>query len=273
MAKKKEVAVSNEDILAQLGESFPAPEVAPKIILPRLGMFSQDVTKKVNKKITVIHSEGDFYIEQESEEKNSDGKFIWEKEEIGSEIEAIVLYKRKQLQMYDETTEEYTSSPVFDTDEEVVPLFCNRKEVNRGTSEDLIAQYQYQDKDGRTRSSLAEDTILYIMYEKDIYQFNLRGSSKWSFSNFERDLRGKPVPSVVTHMKGEHMEKGKIIWSKTIFSEVRNLNSSELANVLDEVQKIKNSIALEKKQYQNIKKIEKKGAKDLGSGDDGFGGL
>jgi hypothetical protein len=269
MAKKQEVAVQSEDILAQLGEAFPAPEIAPKIILPRLGMFSQDVTKKVGKKIEVLHEEGTFYTERESEEKNDEGKFVWEKEEIGEEADVIILFKRKQLQMYDEATEEYTSSPVYDTDEEEVPLFCDRKEVNRGNPKDLIAEYQYTDKDGKVKSKLSEDTILYVKYEGEIYQLNLRGSSKWSFSNYQRDLRGKPVPSVVTHMVGEHQEKGKITWSKILFSEARELSNKELVEVLADVERIKNTIAVEKKQFQSIKKVGGKvESKELPSGDE-----
>lgn len=247
---KKETGLSNvlsEESLALLQESYPMDKGLNRIILPRLGMISQDKTEGKGKAMRVVAEAGTFFVERETDEINEEtGKKVWAKDEIGTEIEGIILFQRKQLRMYDETTEEYTSSPVYDTDEEVVPLFCNKTEVGRGTPKELKAKYSYTGEDGKTKSKLEDNRILYVLYNDDVYQMNLRGSSMYSFLTYARKIL---PPSVITVFNSEPKEKGSIAWNQMTFIAKRKLTEKEAQEVIEKVQEIKVAIQLEKNQY------------------------
>jgi len=127
----------DDKVLAQLQESYPVEPKTNKILLPRLALVTQDKTEGKGKAMKVVAEAGTFFIERQTDEVTDEGKQVWEKEELGEEIEGIILFQRKQLRFYDEGTEQYTSSPVYDMDDEVLPLWCDRNEVDRGTPKEL----------------------------------------------------------------------------------------------------------------------------------------
>lgn len=246
--KTKAVAnVANEETLALLQDSYPVEQGPSRISLPRLGLVSQDKTEGKGKSLHVVSEAGTFFTEKQTEEEDADGKKIWEKTEIGTTIEGIILYQRKQLKMYDQATEEFTSSPIYDNDDEVVPLWCNKAEVAKGTPAELKAKYQYVDDSGKTKSKLEDNRILYVLYDGEIYQMNLRGSSMYSFLTYARKTL---PPSVITTFSSEAKEKGSIAWNQMTFAATRKLNQTEAEEVLAKVQEIKTAIRLEKSQYQ-----------------------
>lgn len=244
---KELVNVPSDELLAQLREAYPVEANYNKIVLPRLGMYSQDQTDGKGKAMKVIAEAGTFYTEKESDEVDEEtGKKIWIKEEIGSEILGTILFKRKQLRMYDNVTEQFTSSPIFDGADEVVPLFCDKKEVARGTTADLKSLYQYVAEDGKTKSKLEDNIILYIDVNGVVYQLNLRGSSMYAFKTFERTTL---VPAVLTRFGSEAKSKGQIEWNQMTFEVQRDLNGEEALAVLTKVQEIKEAVMAEKAQY------------------------
>lgn len=248
MAKDKElVTTMSEDTLALLQDSYPVEHGANRILLPRLGMVSQDKTEGKGKAMKVIAEAGTFFIEKQTDEEDEDGKKVWERTELGDSIEAVILYQRKQLKYYDEATEEYTSSPVYDTDEEVIPLWCNKSEVAKGTPKELKSKYEYTDKDGKVKSKLEENRILYVRYDGEIYQMNLRGSSMYSFLTYARKTL---PPSVITTLSSEAKEKGTIAWNQMTFTPKRKLSQSEAEEIVPLVQEIKFAVAAEKQQYK-----------------------
>lgn len=246
---KKDLA-ADQELIQQLRESYPFDPSALRIQLPRISMLSQDKTETVgtgkNKKITVIEAAGTFFEEKQGEELDEEGKKKWTREELGDEIEGIILYQRKQLRMYDEKTELYTSSPVFDSNEETVPLFCNKAEVARGTVAELKAKYQHEDKKGKVKSKLEDNKILYVLYNDEVYQVNLRGSSMYAYLTYARKVT---PPAVLTKFSSEAREKGEIEWNQMTFEAIRPLNTKELKASLEKVQEIKDSIAVEKASY------------------------
>lgn len=260
MATKKSselVPVMDKDILAQLNEGFPVEQGMQRIILPRLSMVSQDQTEGKGKAMKVVQEAGTFLVELETEEENEEGKKIWKKEELGSEIEGTILFQRKQLRLYDESTELYTSSPVYDLDDEVLPLFCDKKEVKRGTPVELKAEYQYKDKEGKLKSKLEDNRVLYVLFQSEhdeeprIYQLSLRGSSMYSYLTYSRTLNKKGInPAAVrTRFSSEAKEKGTIAWNQMTFETIANLSTKEGKDVLQKLGEIKMAIALEKGQY------------------------
>lgn len=259
MSKDKQeiTTVADASLLAQLAEAYPQEEGSKNILLPRIGLVSQDKTEESgsgkNKKITVISAAGDFYINRKTDELNEEGKNIWIKEDIGTEFKGIVFFKRHQLRMYDENTEEYTTSPVFDSLEEEVPLFCNKKEVAKGKPAELKSRYMYTDKSGKERSALEDNRILYILYKGEAYQIELRGSSMFSLLTYERSVA---IPTVVTQFSSEAMEKGDISWNKMTFKAVRKLTDAEAKEIsghqIDTMQMIKQSKGAFSKQKSEL---------------------
>lgn len=244
----KELQKVDNESLDLLKQNFPVEVGFAKISLPRLGMYSQDKTEGKGKKMVVTAEAGVFYTETQADEKDENGKDVWIKTELGTEIEGTIVFKRKQLKMYDSDTEKYTSSPVYDTDDEVLPLFCEKVEVARGTPSELKSKYEYMSEDGKTKSKLEENVILYVKYNNDIYQMNLRGSSMYSYKGYSRNVL---PPSVLTRFSSESKSKGTIEWNQMKFETIRNLDNEEIDKVLSDVQNIKESIKQVKEYFEN----------------------
>lgn len=251
----KEIMVpASAESLAVLSEMVPQEQGFNRIMLPRLGMTSQDVTEGKGKAMKVVQEAGVFFTDKETDEVNEEGKKVWAKDYIdGKSIDAVIIYQRKQLRYYDEANETYTSSPIYDTDEETVVLFHDKKEIARGTPKDLKARPEYQfTEDGKTRSKLEENKILYVLYNDELYQMNLRGTSMYAYTNYARKT-APTVAAYLTSIGNEAMEKGSISWTKMIFGIKRALTEAEVANVIEKVKEIKFAIGSEKAQYSDNK--------------------
>lgn len=251
---KKSTALStavSEESLALLRESYPVETTFQRIMLPRLGLVSQDVTEGKGKAMKVVTEAGTFYTEKQTDELDENDKKIWEKEEIGIGIEGIVLFQRKQLRFYDSSNETYTSSPIYDNDEEVIPLFCNKQEVDRGTPAELKAKEEYQglSAKGKPISKLEDNRILYVLYNGEVYQMNLRGTSMYAFKKYASTTLPN---SVVTAFGSEAKENGSISWSQMTFQVSRQLNQKEANDIIKRVQEIKEAIMAEKGQYAPV---------------------
>lgn len=247
----KEVLVpASAESLAALASMVPQETGFNRVLLPRLGMFSQDQTEGKGKSMVVTQEAGTFFTDHETDEVNEEGKKVWAKDIIeGKAIDAIIIYQRKQLRYYDEANETYHSSPIYDTDDETVVLFHDKKEIARGTPAELKARPEYQvTKDGKTRSKLEENKILYVLYNDELYQMNLRGTSMYAYADYARKT-APTVAAFVTSIGTEAMEKGSISWTKMVFAIKRALSEAEVANVIEKVTEIKNAISAEKSFY------------------------
>lgn len=258
MKKNTEVAtVASQNVMNQLSASYPVEQAGLSIILPRLGMVSQDVTEKNGKTIKVVTEAGTFYIEKQGEDTDEEGKQKWEREEIGTELEGIIFFKRHQLKLYDEATESFISSPIYDNADEVIPLFQDKKQIAKGTPAELKAIYQYTDQDtGKIKSKLEDNRILYVLVNEVMHQLNLRGSSMYSFLNYEKTV---PVPTVVTHFSSTSEKKGKIEWNKMKFDIVRKISDEEGKTLLHEQNRLKKAIEISKASFSTPAKKSKDG--------------
>lgn len=241
----KELATQpSEASMQALRNSFPQDPGFTRVMLPRITFKSQDVTEGKGKAMKVVMEAGTFIEERETEDSDEEtGKKIWDKTELGQEIEGIIIFQRKQLRYFDETTEEFTSSPVFDDENEIIPLFCNKAEIAKGTPSELKKKYEYTNKDGKLRSKLEENRILYVLMNDELFQLNLRGSSMYSFLAYARKTL---VPSVVTTMNSEAKEKGSIEWNQMTFTPKRSLTQEEINGILVKISEIQQGIAEEK---------------------------
>lgn len=264
MATKKSTAMvsaPSEETVALLGNLFPTETGFQRAFLPRLGMFSQnkfEVDKKT-KQAVLIQEAGMFYLEkqdeEESEDENGESKRLFRKAELGTDpIEGIIVYVRKQLSMYDSAIEAYTSSPIYDNDDEILPLFCNKAEIARGTPAELKALYPGTTLKGKPKSELDDNRILYVLFkgpedeEEVMYQLNLRGTSMYSFQDYRKKVRPN-VPLVITSFSSEPQKNGDTEWNKMTFSKVRDVTKEESETVVAQVTTLADAIKLEKEQY------------------------
>lgn len=243
---KKELAVVNEKALAELRESYPIEQGYQRATFPRLGMYSQDKTEKVGKIINLIAEAGTFYTENVSDEVDEDGKKVWSKVELGNTIKGIIVYERKQLKFYDQPNNIFTNSPIFDDADQIIPLFSNKQEVDRGTPKELKSRKEYQGLTaaGKPTSKLADVRILYVIVDDVLYQLDLQGTSAYSFSGYKKNV-GAPN-AMVTKFGSEPKVNGSIAWNQMTFTNLRTLNAEELEQVLTLSRQLKDGVTQEK---------------------------
>lgn len=244
MKKSQEVAavLTDEQAAALLAE-MPVESSFVRTQLPRLGMVSQDKFEGKGKNAVLVEEAGTFFTEVQTNEADEAGKKTWEKTELGTEIDGVILFQRKQLRYYDEGTQEYTSSPIYDSNEELVPLFKNRVKVATDTPENLKKSYPGLTRAGKPTSKLNEDRILYVMHGEVLYQVNLHGSSMYAFLDYSRK---NAVPTVVTTFNSTPEKNGSTEWNKMSFKVSRRITPEEAHVVLAKVKEIKDGIAAEK---------------------------
>ncbi len=253
MSKKEPVAQAittqaDADLLAQLAAAYPQDAGVARMLLPRLTFKSQDVMEGTGKNKKVVIEAGTFFTERATDEKDTDGKTVWDKEELGLTIEGFIVYKRKQLRYYDEPNDVFYSTPIFDDVNDVLPLFKGKEQHARGTTAELKAMFEYVNEEGKTRSKLEDNVVLYVLYADELYQLSLRGSSMYSFKDYERKV-SPSVSAVLTHFNSQPQEKGSIQWNQMTFTALRTVTSDEARTVLSHQADIKHHIDLERAYY------------------------
>ncbi len=249
--------------VAALAADFPVEPSFQRAYLPRIAYKSQDVTEKTKNpktgksEIKVLVEAGTFLTDRPKvdEEGNAvldeeTGKQLRDVEEIGLEMEGVIVFQRKQLRYFDESTGSFTSSPIYDADDEIIPLFRDRAEIDRGTAKELQSREEYAGVSlkGKPKSNLEENRVLYVLYNDELFELNIRGSSKFSYLEYGRKCR-PAVPAVLTHFSSEGQEKGDIRWNQMTFDVVRPLSSKEAAIVKGKQDELKAAIEQEKNFY------------------------
>lgn len=260
---------------AILGSSYPVEQTISMKVLPRLGMYSQDKTEGKGKAMKVVGEAGTFFIESPKEvenEKTGKKEKAFIKEEIGTAVEVIIFYERRQLSYYDSDSNSYISSPVFEVtdpdNEPIIPLFQNKKEIDRGTPTELKAREDYQGKSakGKDISKLEDIKILYVLYNGEIYQMNLRGTSMFAFRTYKKTVK---INKVVTVITSEEKENGSINWNQMDFGMSRNISKNEADIIINHVKDMQAVIKAQADFYskknsniKNLPKIESKKVKE-----------
>lgn len=280
MAKSTALSTTvSESKLAALRAEFPIEAGFQRASLPRIVFKSQDVTEesKVNgkKKVEVVTEAGTFLIEKQSKDAEDQlvldeetGKPVWDSAEVGPEIEGVIVYQRKQLRYFDEATGSFTTSPIYDTDDEIIPLWRDKAEIDRGTPPELKAREEYSGTSlkGKPKSLLEDNRVLYILMDGELYQLNLRGSSMYSYMDYAKKARPS-VPAVITVFNSEAKENGSVAWNQMTFVAKRPLTDKEADIVLERQSELKEAIASEKEFFagQNMPVQNAELAKDLRS--------
>ncbi len=248
MSKKQEI---NEQQLAILKEAFPSTGESVRTSYPRLGMLSKDIIEESgtgkNKKITVIQSAGTFFTERDMGETNEQGKSVWTKEFIdGETIEVIIAFHRRQLRKFDSSLEKFISSPVYDNSEQIIPLYLDKQVIKRGTQAELQALYPALTQKGKPTSDLKEETILYVIYNNELFQMNLTQSSKWEFKSYSKTLNPS---TVITTLSSIEETFGKNTYRKVTFTKGRLINTDEFEIVTEGQTALKETVESDNQFY------------------------
>lgn len=257
---------ASAELVAALGNSFPVEEGFTSVALPRITFVSQDKTEKVKgkdgkTKVNLITAAGTFF--RESQKKDDDGKLvldedtgkpIWDTDELGSEVDLDIVFQRKQLKYYDKGTGAFTSSNVYDENEEEVVLYTNRTEVKRGKPADLKKDYEFKDENGKVKTALEDNRVLYVLYKPEgeeqasMHQMNLRGSSMYAFMTYARQCRPN-VPAVITHITSEPKKNGSNEWNQMVFEAARPISNDEAKFAAESIAELVGSIAERKSRF------------------------
>lgn len=238
---KQEITPLSEEQLAILNNSFPVGEESQRLSLPKFGMLSKDITEETgtgkNKKIDLIQAAGTFYTEKDLGETNAEGKKTWTKTFIdGETVDVQIVYFRHQLRMYDSSLEKFISTPVYDNADQVLPLYLDKQVIKRGTEKELQALYPKLTLKGKPGSKLDKKTILYVIYQNELYQFELSVSSGWEFSGYKRKVN---PATVVTTLSSTEEQAGSNVYRKINFNIARPITSLEFDPVNEAVGIIK----------------------------------
>lgn len=241
MSKKQTSLALSEDQLALLNSSFPVGEESNRLSLPKFGMLSKDITEETgtgkNKKIKVIEAAGTFYTEKDQGETNEEGKKVWTKTFLeGETVDVQIVYFRHQLRFYDKSLEKFISTHIYDTADQVLPLYLDKQIIKRGTEKELQALYPKLTQKGKPSSSLDKKTILYVLYEGEMYQFELSVSSGWEFSGYKRKVNPS---TVVTTLSSTEEQAGSNVYRKINFNIKRPITSDEFGGVKEAVDQVK----------------------------------
>ena len=248
MAKEKTslTVVSQEEL--SLLDGFFVQEGYKKTSFPRISFTSQDKTEGKGKTLHVVTEAGTFFTVRPTDELNEDGKSVWEKKDLGKQIELHIIFERRQLRMYDSATEKFTSSPIYDNATDIVPLFCDKQQVDKGTPAELQAKYMTKTTaKGKPKSALEEERVLYVILDGVTYSMNIRGTSMYQFLSYKKSINPAKVITVIT---SEEKSSGQVSWNQMNFTALRPINKEEYDMVISTVRDLANGI-VEEKAYFN----------------------
>ncbi len=258
MSKSKELTSAE---LATLDSGYPvSQEESTRLSLPKFGMLSKDIVeesgKGKTKTIKVIESAGTFYTEKDLGEVDEDGKKVWTKEFIGEAVEVIIAFERKQLRKYDSSLNKFISSSVYDSKDQIIPLYLDKAVVKRGTADQLQAMFPALTQKGKQTSDLKEEKLLFVVYKDELYQFNLSQSSKWEFNNYKKAL---DPSKVLTMLNSKEEMFGSNAYRKVVFTNIRNVTQEEWDIVSEFQGTLKDKVASDAAYFlenANVKAIE-----------------
>jgi len=210
-----------------VGESYlPKENTFIRKVFPRIAFVSQDVTEGKGKSTKVTTEAGTFFTEKPTDETNEHGKKIWSHDEIGKSFEGVIFFTRKKLSYYDQAAGKFISSSMYDQDTDEIVLWQDGKQLAKGTKAELQAPYMFTKEDGKKSCKLAENKILYVYYNGEVYEFTIKGTSMFEYSAYYKQWNGEPNKNL-TLISSVEAENGATRWNKTTYSRVRQLTQDE----------------------------------------------
>lgn len=259
---KKNTEVTTEatnEALAELAAMFPQGDTYNRTQLPKLVFKSQT---KLDDDDKVIMKAGTFLTERPTDEEDDNGKKKWQSDEIGKELDGHIILYRKRLQMWDQEAEEFTSSPMYDEDHEVIPLFKGGSLVATGTPAELRAMYPelktYVDKNTgeqktKTVSKLRDARVIYLLVNGELLELTIQGTSMYSFLDY---LKKTAAPTVITTLNSIKKEQGATKWNQITFKALRTPTTDEASLALKTMRELQEGIKAEKEYYAKKRAAE-----------------
>ena len=255
----------SQDQIQELKLQQPIENSYQKMHFPELGMLSQDETEESGtgkaKKIEVINAAGEFFIKTK-EEVIEDGKtknVYSNKYFDGETLEGIIVYHRKMLKMWDAGNKVFITTPIFDDENEIIPLFSSGKKYTKdgmevkGNIKQLQSLFPAVSAKGTPTSKLKQITILYVLMDDKMYQMELSASSTWLFSDYKRN---NVVPAVVTSIGSLEDTQGVVVYRKCTFKSIGSISTEQFETVKQMVIDIKDFINAEKEYFGKLNKPE-----------------
>ena len=246
MSKTQSKTQSKElsaDQIALLNQSYPVSDGSNRVSLPRFGMLAKDIVNESgtgkNKKIEVVQAAGTFFTEKDEGELDEDGKKVWTKKYLGEEVEVIVVFHRKQLRLFDKGLNKFISSPIYDSKDQVIPLFLDKRRIAMGTQEELMALYPRVTEAGKKASKLKKETILYVLYEGELHQMNLSESNGYSFRDYSKKLNPS---TVVTELSSVEETNGSNTYRKLVFKSKGMITTEDFPLVIENQDELKSRV-------------------------------
>lgn len=251
--------------LAILNEAFPIVESTDRVRYPRMNMLSKDEVETTgtgkNKKIKVIEAAGTFYIDVKGDNDEFEKNFL-----EGDTQDFIIVYHRKQVKYFDKGLNKFISSPIFDTDEQIVPLYLDKRVIARGTKAELQARYPALTQKGKKTSDLKEYKVLYVLYAGKMYELNMSVTSGWAFSKYASSFKDGASPAtVVTTIGSVEETNGSNTYRKMTFVKGRAIDADELELIKENQQAVKESAESSAQYYltESTKPAPKDGDEEL----------
>jgi len=234
------------------GESLlPKENTFVRRTFPRISFTSQDVTEGKGKTMKVVEEAGTFFIEKPTDNTDEKGKRIYGKDEIGKSFEGVIFFTRKKLSYYDQAAGKFISSSLYDQDTDEVVLWQDGKQVTKGTKVELQAPYMFVKEDGKKSCKLAENKVLYVWYNNEIFELTIKGTSMFEYSGYYKNCMGEPNKNL-TLISSIEAENGATRWNKTTYKRVRQLTQDEWDTTRALAAEMLKGIADEKAYFNSI---------------------
>lgn len=244
---------ASAEALAALAAMFPQADTINRTQFPKLVFKSQTLLDDDEE--TVLVKAGTFFIERPTEEVGEDGKKKWEKVELGKELSGHIILHRRRLQYWDAKAEEFTSSPMFDSATDIVPLFCAGEYVTEGTPAELKKLYpemkEFENKktgemEMKEVSKLKDATVLYVIVEGELLELTITGTSRFAWLDY---LKKTNVPTVITDFNSTPQKQGTTKWNQMTFTAGRTPTAEEAQSALATLADLQAGIQAEKDFY------------------------
>jgi len=252
-AKTQEVVTdASAEVLARLAAMFPQGDSYNRTKFPKLVFKSQTV---LDADENVVIKAGTFFIERETEEVDEHGKNKWSSEEVGKTLDAHIVYYRKRLQYWDAKEEVFYSTPLYDEETEVMPLFKAGEFVTQGTPAELKASYpkiievedrRTGEKKTKTVSLLRDARVMYALVNGELLELTISGTSMYSFLEY---LKKFAPQACITTLNSTKEEAGATKWNKMSFKPLRNPTQDEALLAINTIEELREAIENEKQYY------------------------
>jgi hypothetical protein len=244
---------ASAEALAALAAMFPQGDTFNRAQFPKLTFTSQ--AKLDDDGETIKIKAGTYAIEQASDEVDEEGKKVWERTELGKTIEGHIIFQRKRLQYWDADANAFVSSPMYDNDNDVIPLFKAGQFMAEGTPAELKAMFpvtkKYKDKktgeEKEYQGSLLKDaSVLYILIGEKLVELTLTGTSRKSWLSY---YKSTSVPTTITELSSSKQEVGATKWNQVELKAVRVPSSEEVSLAAQTIAELTEGIQAEKDFY------------------------